>query len=589
MPVCITGMHCSGTSTVARMLHQCGLDLGPAKRLVPADGVTRDIAQHDGFVDLDDALLAAMGGGWDHPPAAGEVVSDIGTLVTLLDRARALIGEFGGEPWGWTDPRASLTMPFWQAVVPELRVVMVVRDPREVAASLAVRNGLSRVLSVNLWQAHYDRLLRTLPPEHRIVVSDRDVFDHAPSQIRRILSFLNLQAGDDVVEGASRFVQAGRWLGGEANSEASAAELPDGVAALLAQLRREAAGESDVAPSSVGAVMRSGDSIDRLQTQVELSEVSRRQDLVLERLAGLAETIGAQHRQVPDEHGAEPAVDDEEEELSGPYGDLVMRIRDAVAGAVPPGAVVAVVSRGDDELTKLPGRKGWHFPMTDGGVYAGHYPADSDEAIAHLEQLRRKGAEYIVFPRTAQWWLTHYGGLAEHLRSRYRQVGAGQDDCVIFALAAQGAELTPDAQPGLSERYVYLRSELSAMITSILPETATVLVVSRGDDQLLGLDGRTAWHFPQTERGEYAGHYPADDVAAIDHLEVMRAAGAEYLVFPATATWWLEHYAGFRRHLEQRYRRLINQEEVCIAYDLRDSMARHTQRNGAARKVAGRG
>src|SRR5262249_31354544 len=71
---------------------------------------------------------------------------------------------------------------------------------------------------------------------------------------------------------------------------------------------------------------------------------------------------------------------------------------------------------------------------------------------------------------------------------------------------------------------------------------APVAVVSRGDDALLELGGRPAWHFPQTPDGVYAGHHPADGPAAVAHLEAMRARGGRYLVLPSTAFWWLDHY-----------------------------------------------
>ena len=32
-PICIVGMHRSGTAMVARLLNRCGLDLGPADQL----------------------------------------------------------------------------------------------------------------------------------------------------------------------------------------------------------------------------------------------------------------------------------------------------------------------------------------------------------------------------------------------------------------------------------------------------------------------------------------------------------------------------------------------------------------------------
>ena len=35
MPVCITGMHRSGTSMIARILNLCGLYLGPQDKMMP--------------------------------------------------------------------------------------------------------------------------------------------------------------------------------------------------------------------------------------------------------------------------------------------------------------------------------------------------------------------------------------------------------------------------------------------------------------------------------------------------------------------------------------------------------------------------
>ena len=72
--------------------------------------------------------------------------------------------------------------------------------------------------------------------------------------------------------------------------------------------------------------------------------------------------------------------------------------------------------QGDPALLKLGRRRrGLHFPQTNDGVYAGYHPRDAAAAVRHLEELRRKGAEYLVLPATAFWWLEHYVGLNRHL------------------------------------------------------------------------------------------------------------------------------------------------------------------------------
>lgn len=69
----------------------------------------------------------------------------------------------------------------------------------------------------------------------------------------------------------------------------------------------------------------------------------------------------------------------------------------------------------------------------------------------------------------------------------------------------------------------------------VVPLNTTVLVISKGDDNLLQLEGQRAWHFPPAAEGGYAGYYPAYAAVVIAHLEALRAEGADYLVLPRTA------------------------------------------------------
>lgn len=114
------------------------------------------------------------------------------------------------------------------------------------------------------------------------------------------------------------------------------------------------------------------------------------------------------------------------------YRRLVERFRSIVASSVPSGASVLVVSRGDRDLVELDGLDGRHFPQSEGGRYVGHHPRDSEDAVSNLESLRADGAQYLVLPSTAFWWLDHYTGFADHLEERYPRTDA--EVCSIFRL-----------------------------------------------------------------------------------------------------------------------------------------------------------
>jgi GT2 family glycosyltransferase len=125
----------------------------------------------------------------------------------------------------------------------------------------------------------------------------------------------------------------------------------------------------------------------------------------------------------------------------------------------------------------------------------------------------------------------------------------------------------PSHRPA-SREYRELRARIREAVTTAVPEHATLAVVSRGDDDLLELGTRTAWHFPQATDGRWDGRHPATSGEAISELEEARVRGAEFLLLPATSFWWLDHYDGFRRHLEVNYRTSLRREDACVVFSL---------------------
>jgi len=126
----------------------------------------------------------------------------------------------------------------------------------------------------------------------------------------------------------------------------------------------------------------------------------------------------------------------------------------------------------------------------------------------------------------------------------------------------------------LTAEYRELRERVRAVVTTRLPADAIVIVVSKGDEELLRFDAQPSikgWHFPQAADGRYANLYPANSADAIAHLEDLRARGGDFLLIPKPALWWLEHYAEFKQHLEQRYRLAVRDEEICVIFALGNS------------------
>jgi ATP-binding cassette subfamily B protein len=123
------------------------------------------------------------------------------------------------------------------------------------------------------------------------------------------------------------------------------------------------------------------------------------------------------------------------------YRRTTERLQRLVSDEIPSGDAVAVVSRGDDALLELPVRSAQHFPQMEDGSYPGFYPVDGDEAVAHLEQVRGRGAAWLVIPRPAFWWLEHYQEFSRHLESTYLRA-VDDEECRIYRLEPQPAAKT---------------------------------------------------------------------------------------------------------------------------------------------------
>ena len=178
---------------LTRLLHGCGLYLGPKDALMPPQADNPDgFWEHLGFVGLNDELLDALGGAWDLPPKTNEKLSEE-RLDPLRMKARLLIEGFdSAQIWGWKDPRNSLTLPFWEGLLPGLKTLIIVRNPLEAAYSMRKRNGTSYAFGLRLWEIYNRRLIEAATKQERLFTHYDLFFENAEKELQRIGNFVGL-------------------------------------------------------------------------------------------------------------------------------------------------------------------------------------------------------------------------------------------------------------------------------------------------------------------------------------------------------------------------------------------------------------
>lgn len=152
----VAGMHRSGTSALTGALSLLGFDLG-SRLLPPSDDNIKGFYENAGVVAIHERLLSAFGTSWDDPrelppnwmahQAARAARNEI---IELVQREFAQ-----SEKWAVKDPRICRFLPLWREALGDLgqsmNVLLMVRHPWEVSASIEKRNQWAIPLGEVLW------------------------------------------------------------------------------------------------------------------------------------------------------------------------------------------------------------------------------------------------------------------------------------------------------------------------------------------------------------------------------------------------------------------------------------------------------
>jgi hypothetical protein len=183
----------AGTSLVARVLNLLGVDLGPSDHIMgPAASNPRGHWENVPLVNLNDEILASFGGSWHEPPAFPADWHRAPAMADLRERARAIIeADFtGADLWGWKDPRTSLTLPFWQDLLPAMKYVICLRSPIDAAQSLHRRDGFALEKGGRLWLTYVSSAIHHTQGRPRLFAFYEDMIDDWRAEVQRLAVFL---------------------------------------------------------------------------------------------------------------------------------------------------------------------------------------------------------------------------------------------------------------------------------------------------------------------------------------------------------------------------------------------------------------
>jgi GT2 family glycosyltransferase len=580
---------------VAALLYHAGLYLGPRKELMPPGPDNEDgYWENMRFVALNEELFRAAGGGWDAPPAEFDL--DKPEVLAVRVKAAALGREFDQRsPWGWKDPRNTVTLPFWLDLFPQLRIVACVRNPLEVALSLHRRNDFSYERGLALWLEYNRRLLDQAPRDQLVLTHYEAYFTDPASELRRVLDRCGVEATSLQLEKACSAVRPRLHHNQLTAADLMLANASRNVIELYARLceASEWATNDRAALTANGSLSHEQRPLNRgvLDAALHHQPVKRPgagEDVRVPAQGRLQGRIAHQRR--------DKAVDGEDRK---PMGELRSG-QEATRGLPGRGRVDELSS----ELTKAQSAlEEARTRLSDQDRRVSLAERTIEQLRADVRELRQKLADRKSASEKARAAATRYVAANKELRAKVgrlesqisrrstsltaqeeriaasardaiRQLQGSIDEALSRMRRTldrvEGAPATTPEVASEKARYIKLHERFGTAVADAIPFGATVLIASKGDENLLALAGRRGWHFPRTADGSYAWYYPGDSGSAIAQLEALRSQGADYIVFPASSVWWLTHYSEFRRHLERCYRLVINEKETCIGFSLRE-------------------
>jgi hypothetical protein len=198
--IVVTGMHRSGTSLVCQLLAAMGAPFGDESAHLPADRWNpRGYFERRDVLDLNSRIVSGL------PRTRSALATWIGRFAyasmpsdrAIARRARRRGAEVAGmrercRDLAVKDPRFCLTLRYWDAAAPIERIVVCLRDPAEVIASIRRRDRMPAGMAGRFYVWHLEALLSQLPLDRTVFVDTGRLATGDVSEVPALRRFLGL-------------------------------------------------------------------------------------------------------------------------------------------------------------------------------------------------------------------------------------------------------------------------------------------------------------------------------------------------------------------------------------------------------------
>ena len=194
--VCIAGMYHSGNRMVAKLLNICGLEIQGGDVAFPFEFGDFEYKENYGVVEINDSIFEKLDGTWQKPFDYDVLLRELNNADSLnqqIQQAQSLVSKLNNVPfWGWSDPRNSLTFPFWQRLIPDLKIIICLRNPLDVAQSIRRGGHLSEREGIGLWHIYNQYLFSNLVPGNCLITHYDAYFFDPELELKRLLDFIEV-------------------------------------------------------------------------------------------------------------------------------------------------------------------------------------------------------------------------------------------------------------------------------------------------------------------------------------------------------------------------------------------------------------